>query len=227
MFVFSLVVVVYLPRLAARPQRRPTPRTLARGVFRMLNFFSHRLTTTAPARIHAQRAHRSHQAALGVPTAIATPTPLPRPGHVTAYPNDAHLRAPTSALPRPSSSPPPSTHSPDLGIAGPGTLPPRQTEHRDAGRPQHAPSWTAANDERRVPAQRSRVPRGRCTRAANDAPALDVPALALPALDDLRGRLPRACRPRTRRPRTRRSPRTPSPRLPSTRLPSTRSPSPR
>ncbi|KII82742.1 hypothetical protein PLICRDRAFT_181090 [Plicaturopsis crispa FD-325 SS-3] len=119
MFVFSLVVVVYLPRLAARPQRRPTPRTLARGVFPLTTLLqpAHRLTTTAPARIHAQRAHRSHQAALGVPTAIATPTPLPRPGHVTAYPNDAHLRAPTSALPRPSSSPPPSTHSPDLGIA--------------------------------------------------------------------------------------------------------------
>ncbi|KII82655.1 hypothetical protein PLICRDRAFT_181203, partial [Plicaturopsis crispa FD-325 SS-3] len=237
---------------------------------------AHRLTTTAPARIHAQRAHRSYQAALGVPTAIATPTPLPRPRHVTAYPNDTHLRAHLRAPP-PLFLPTTFNHTPLISASrsGPGTLPPRQTEHRDAGRPQHAPSWTATNDERRVPvsretqgrrgmegregmgsgydgerrasspsfdavpagpvgkrhgraAQRSRVPRGRCTRAANDAPALDVPAFALPALDDLRGRPPRACRPRARRPRARRprarrSPRTPSPRLPSTRSPSPRS----
>ncbi|KII89603.1 hypothetical protein PLICRDRAFT_174463 [Plicaturopsis crispa FD-325 SS-3] len=101
MFVFSVVVVVYLPHLAARPRRRPTPRVSARGVFALTTLLqpAHRLTTTAPARIHAQRAHRSHQAALGVPTTIATPTPLPRPRHVTAYPNDAHLRAHLRAPP--------------------------------------------------------------------------------------------------------------------------------
>ncbi|KII86532.1 hypothetical protein PLICRDRAFT_178063 [Plicaturopsis crispa FD-325 SS-3] len=77
MFVFSLVVIVYLPRVAARPQRRPTPRTLARDVFYVLYLSSHRSTTLTSARAptRSPSTHHNPQAAPETP-AIATTSPL-------------------------------------------------------------------------------------------------------------------------------------------------------
>ncbi|KII82809.1 hypothetical protein PLICRDRAFT_181012 [Plicaturopsis crispa FD-325 SS-3] len=91
MFVFSLVVVVHLPRVAARPQRRPTPRADARGVFPLF-FFHFHLTRSAFAHPAPPRP------LLGAP-AIATPSLSPAHAIATSRRTaTTTTSAPTSAL---------------------------------------------------------------------------------------------------------------------------------
>ncbi|KII82790.1 hypothetical protein PLICRDRAFT_181037 [Plicaturopsis crispa FD-325 SS-3] len=118
MFVFSLVVVVYLPRLAARPQRRPTPRTFARGVFRMLDFFSSPPLDDDRARAHS-RAARTPQ----LPGRSRSPhrhrhphpTPSSPPRHGVSQRHPPPRPPPRSPAPLPPHHLQP--HSPDFGIA--------------------------------------------------------------------------------------------------------------